>query len=255
MSAAGRVALVTGGATGIGRATCLELARRGVAEIHIGYSRSADAAQTLAAELRELGALAHPLSIDVSDQDAVGRAAARLIETSGGLDILVNSAGTTRKIEFADLDSVTAELWDEILGTNLLGAFWVCQVFADSLKQRGGSIVNVSSISASRVVGSSLPYSVSKAALSQLTRALAVALAPTVRVNAVVPGTVVSGWHERLIGAENAEAAFEAEERLVPMGRLASADDIAEAVVTLALELGFVTGQEVIVDGGKALRY
>lgn len=260
MSAAGRVALdrvalVTGGATGIGRATCLEFARRGVHEIHIGYSRSSDAADSLVAELGELGASAHPLQIDVSDRDAVGRAAAQVIESSGGLDILVNSAGVTKKIEFSDLEAVTPELWDEILGTNLLGAFWVCQAFAESLKGRGGSIVNVSSISATRVVGSSLPYSVSKAALSQMTRALAVALAPLVRVNAVVPGTVLSGWHERLVGAEKATENFEAEAQLVPMGRLAAAGDIAEAIVTLALDLGFATGQEIIVDGGKALRY
>lgn len=255
MSVMSRVALVTGGATGIGRATCLELAGRGVAEIHIGYSRSAEAAKALATELHDLGAIGHPLHVDVSDRDAVGQAAAAVIETSGGLDILVNSAGTTKKIDFADLDAIIPELWDEILGTNLLGTFWVCQAFADSLKARGGSIVNVSSISASRVVGSSLPYSVSKAALSQLTRALAVALAPDVRVNAVVPGTVVSGWHERLVGADKALTNFEAEAQLVPMGRLATAQDIAEAIVSVALGLRFVTGQEVIVDGGKALRY
>lgn len=255
MSAGGRVALVTGGATGIGRATCLELARRGVTEIHIGYSRSADAAETLVAELRELGASGRLLQIDVSDRDAVDRAASRLIEASGGLDILVNSAGVTKKIEFSDLEAITPDVWNEILGTNLLGAFWVCQAFAESLRERGGSIVNVSSISATRVVGSSLPYSVSKAALSQMTRALAVALAPSVRVNAVVPGTVLSGWHERLVGSEKATANFEAEAQLVPMGRLATAGDIAEAIAALALDLGFATGQEIIVDGGKALRY
>ncbi|MCS3843160.1 SDR family NAD(P)-dependent oxidoreductase [Microbacterium sp. AK031] len=255
MSTTGRVALVTGGATGIGRATCLELARRGVTDIHIGYSRSAAAAETLVAELHDLGASAFLLQIDVSDRGAVDRAASHLIEVSGGLDILVNSAGTTKKIEFSDLDAVTPGVWDEILGTNLLGSFWVCRAFAESLKERGGSIVNVSSISATRVVGSSLPYSVSKAALSQMTRALAVALAPSVRVNAVVPGTVLSGWHERLVGSEKATANFEAEAQSVPMGRLAAAGDIAEAIATLALDLGFVTGQEIIVDGGKALRY
>ncbi|RIQ37807.1 SDR family NAD(P)-dependent oxidoreductase [Jiangella rhizosphaerae] len=255
MSAGARVALVTGGATGIGRATCLELARRGIAEIHIGYSRSRQAAEDLAIELRALGAAGYPLHVEVSDRDAVDRAAAHLLETSGGLDVLVNSAGTTTKIDFADLDAVTPELWDELLGVNLLGAFWVCQAFAESLKERGGSIVNVTSISATRVVGSSLPYSVSKAALAQLTRALAVALAPTVRVNAVAPGTVISGWHERLIGAENARRNFEAEAGQVPLGRLADAADIGEAIATVALDLPFVTGEEILVDGGKALRY
>lgn len=255
MSEAGRVAFVTGGATGIGRATCLELARRGIEEIYVGYSRSAQAAEDLAVELRALGAVAHPLQIDVSDRDAVGLAAAHVVETSGGLDVLVNSAGTTQKIEFADLDAVTPELWNELLGVNLVGAFWVCQAFAESLRRRGGSVVNVTSIAGTRAVGSSLPYGVSKAALAQLTRSLAVALAPTVRVNAVAPGTVISGWHERLIGVDAARRNFEAEADLVPLGRLADADDIGHAVVTVALDLPFVTGQEVLVDGGKALRY
>ncbi|QMU96439.1 SDR family oxidoreductase [Microbacterium esteraromaticum] len=250
-----RVALVTGGATGIGRATCVALAQRGIDEIHIGYSRSVDAAESLSAELRDLGAAAFPLRIDVSDREAVEEAAARMLQTSGGLDVLVNCAGTTRKIEFTDLAALTPDIWDEILGTNLLGAFWVCQAFAGALTERRGSIVNVSSISATRVVGSSMPYSVSKAALSQLTRALAVALAPAVRVNSVAPGTVVSGWHERLVGEADARAGFEAEAQLVPLGRLAGPAEIADAIASVALELGFMTGQELIVDGGKALRY
>ncbi|QOR70079.1 SDR family oxidoreductase [Ruania alkalisoli] len=255
MSTDGRVALVTGGATGIGRATCLELARRGIEEIHIGHSRSAEAAEELVTELQALGATAHPLHIEVSDRDAVNRATSQLLQTSGGLDVLVNSAGTTQKIEFADLDAITPQLWDDLLGVNLLGAFWVCQAFAESLKERGGTIVNVTSISGTRVVGSSLPYGVSKAALAQMTRALALALAPTVRVNAIAPGTVISGWHERLVGADAAQSNFEAEADLVPLQRLAGAVDIGRAIVTVALDLTFVTGQEIIADGGKALRY
>lgn len=255
MSTAGRVALVTGGATGIGRATCLALARRGIETIHIGYGRSVESAEQLRSELGDLGVAGHPVQLDVSDRESVRRAAADVLASSGGLDVLVNSAGTTQKVEFADLDAVTPQLWDDVLGINLVGTFWVCQAFAEALKERGGSIVNVTSISGTRVVGSSLPYSVSKAGLAQMTRALAVALAPTVRVNAVAPGTVISGWHERLVGADAAQRAFDAEAGLVPLGRLADADDIGEAIVTVALDLTFVTGQEVIVDGGKSLRY
>lgn len=255
MSTGREVAVVTGGATGIGRASCLELARRGVEQIHVGYSRSAEAAEELVRELEGLGATGHPLQIEVSDRDGVQRAAAQVLRTSGGVDVLVNSAGTTQKIDFADLDAVTPDVWDAILGVNVVGTFWVCQAFAESLKARSGSIVNVTSIASTRAVGSSLPYGVSKAALSQMTRALAVSLAPTVRVNAVAPGTVISGWHERLVGAEAAQSIFDAEAGLVPLGRLAGSEEIAEAVATLALDLPFVTGQEVIVDGGKSLRY
>lgn len=254
MSAAPRVAVVTGGASGIGRATCLELARRGFEEIYVGYSRSVEAADELCQELRGLGALGRPLQIEVSDREAVQRAAA-IVLAGGGVDVLVNSAGTTRRVDFSDLHGVTPELWDEVLGVNLIGAFWVCQAFADTLKERSGSIVNVTSISGSRVVGSSLPYGVSKAALAQMTRALAVALAPTVRVNAVAPGTVISGWHERLLGAEAAQRNFDAEAGLVPLGRLADADDMGRTIATVALDLHYVTGQEILADGGKGLRY
>lgn len=255
MSAEKRVAVVTGGATGIGRASCLELARRGVEQIYVGYARSATAADELCAELGTLGVEGRPLPIEVSDRDAVQRAAQGVVASSGGVDILVNSAGTTRKIDFTDLDDLTPAIWDEILGVNLVGTFWVCQAFAATLKERHGAIVNVTSISGSRVVGSSLPYGVSKAGLAQLTRALAVSLAPAVRVNAVAPGTVISGWHERLVGADAAHANFAAEADLVPLGRLAGPEEIAEAIATLALDLPFVTGQEIVVDGGKSLRY
>lgn len=250
-----RVAVVTGGATGIGRATCLELARRGIEEIHVGYSRSVQAAQELCAELADLGATGHPLQIEVSDRESVQRAAERVLAGSGGVDVLVNSAGTTHKIDFTDLDALTPQVWDEILGVNLVGAFWVCQAFAASLRERGGSIVNVTSISGTRVVGSSLPYGVSKAGLAQMTRALAVALAPTVRVNAVAPGTVISGWHERLVGADAAQRNFDAEADLVPLGRLADSEDMGRTIATVALDLHYVTGQEILADGGKGLRY
>ena len=260
MTAAERVALVTGGATGIGRATCLELARRGIRDIHIGYARSADAAASLVAELAELGATGHPLRIDVSGRDAVGDAAASLLATSGGLDILVNSAGTTQKIDFTDLDAITPELWDEILGTNLLGAFWVCQAFAETLKARGGSIVNVSSISATRVVGSSLPYSVSKAAVIHFARMAAQQYAADrIRVNTVIPGLIdtprVAKNVARMFDAD-ARAASAARDRQVPMGRMGTPWEVANAVAFLASdEASYITGTELLVDGGLTGKY
>lgn len=251
----GRVALVTGGATGIGRSTSRALADRGIEEIYVGYAHSRDAAVELCTELEAAGATAYPLQADVADRDAVQRMAAEVLAASGGLDVLVCNAGTTVAKPFTDIASVLPDLWHGLLDVNLLGAFWVIQAFAESLKERSGSIVNVTSIAASRAVGSSLPYGVSKAALLQLTRGLAVALAPTVRVNAVSPGTVATGWHERLVGSETARHNAEVESASIPLGRVATADDIAEAVVTCALDLTFVTGQEIITDGGKALRY
>lgn len=250
-----KVALVTGGATGIGRATCLELARRGVGRIQVGYGSSAAAADELCTELEALGATARSSRIEVSDRDAVRAACAELLADAGGVDILVNNAGTTVAKPFDDIASLTPEVWDQLLDVNVLGAFWLCQALEGTLRERRGSIVNITSIAGTRAVGSSLPYGVTKAALAQLTRGLAVGLAPEVRVNAVAPGTVASGWHERLVGAETFRAKADAEAAQVPLGRVASAEDIAEVVATVALGLDFVTGQEFIADGGKALRY
>lgn len=251
----GKVALVTGGATGIGRATCLELARRGVGRIQVGYGSSTVAADELCAELSELGATAGAIRIEVSDRDHVRQACDAMLAEVGGLDILVNNAGTTVAKPFDDLASITPDLWQQLLEVNVMGAFWLCQALEKPLRERRGSIVNVTSIAGTRAVGSSLPYGVTKAALAQLTRGLAVGMAPEVRVNAVAPGTVASGWHERLVGAEAFEQKAAAEAGQVPLGRVASADDIAEVIASLALSLDFVTGQEIIADGGKALRY
>lgn len=255
MSDLGKVAMITGGATGIGRASCLRLAQRGVGEIHVGYATSKGAALEVCEQLEALGAHAHPLHIDVSDLDGVGRAVQQVRSVSEGLDILVNNAGATVAAPFADLHAISSETWTKLWQVNVLGAFWVSQAAAPMLKERSGAIVNVASIAGSRAVGSSLPYGVTKAALLQMSRALAIALAPRVRVNSVSPGTVTTGWHERLIGAEAAQRNAAAEAPRIPMGRVAAADDIAEAIATFALNLHFVTGQELIVDGGKALLY
>ena len=122
------------------------------------------------------------------------------------------------------------------------------------LQETSGAIVNVASISGYRGVGSSIPYAASKAGVLQLTRSLAMSLAPKVRVNSVSAGTVLTSWHERLVGAEVFADRAQAEAELVPLGRLAGPEDIAEGIVAL-LTLGFVTGQDLLIDGGKSLRY
>src|SRR5262249_1869672 len=188
-----KVALVTGAATGIGRAVALRFAARGLA-VAVNYSRSeADAKETLA------GVQAHGVPgilccANVADDAAVRAMVAKCRDELGGLDVLVNNAGTTRFIAHADLDAVTDEVWDEIFGVNLKGAFQTCRAAWPLLKERGGAVVNVTSVAGLQGQGSSIPYAASKAALNCLTKSLARVFAPHVRVNAVAPGPVLTRW-------------------------------------------------------------
>jgi 3-oxoacyl-[acyl-carrier protein] reductase len=250
----GDVALVTGGATGIGRATCERLVAQGVGVVFIGYAHSAEAAEQLAGELNALGARAIPVQADIASERDVTAMLARVSEEAGRLDHLVNNAGVTELIPFDDFDSATPEIWDRLWRTNVVGTFLCSRAAAPMLRESHGSIVNMGSISGRRAVGSSIPYSTTKAAVAQLTRALAVALAPEVRVNSVAAGTVRTGWHDRLVGAEKAAEKAQAEGTQVPLGRVAGPEDIAETIVAL-LGMRFVTGEEILADGGKGLRY
>jgi 3-oxoacyl-[acyl-carrier protein] reductase len=249
-----RVAIVTGGGTGIGRATSLRLARAGVKGIVVNYSRSAEAAEATASEARALGADALAHRADVADEAEVKEMIAAALDRFGRLDILVNNAGTTRFIAHPDLDALTDDVWNEILGVNLKGTFYCCRAAAAGLKASGGAIVNIASIAAHRASGSSIVYAVSKAGVVQLTRALALALAPEVRVNSVSPGLVSTQWFSRNFGDEAAAAQEETFARTTPLRKIATPEDVARAVVSL-LENDLITGQDLVIDGGKSITY
>lgn len=254
MTSIGPVALVTGGGTGIGRAVALRLAREGAEFVYVNYSSSADDAAETVALLRELGSDGAAVQADVSDASAVQRMVDQVRTDHGRLDHLVNNAGVTELIPIPDLDAVTSEVWERLWRVNVVGAFEVTRGSAPLLRAASGSVVNIASIAGRRAVGSSLPYGVTKAAVLQLTRSLAIALAPEVRVNAVSAGTVLTGWHGRLIGEDAFRERAEVEAGVVPLARLAEADDIADAVVGV-LGMSFVTGEDVLADGGKGLLY
>ncbi len=223
MSPSRKVALVTGAATGIGRAVAVRFASRGLA-VAVNYSRSeAEARQTLA-EVEGHGVPGILCLANVADDAAVRAMVARCRDELGGLDVLVNNAATTRFIDHADMEAVTEEVWDEILGVNLRGAFQCCRASAELLRQRGGAIVNVTSVAGLQGHGSSIPYAASKAALNTMTKSLARVLAPQVRVNAVAPGPVKTRW---LAGREDR---IENELKLTPLRRAAEPEDIADAV-------------------------
>jgi NAD(P)-dependent dehydrogenase (short-subunit alcohol dehydrogenase family) len=254
MELKGSVGIVTGGATGIGHAVCLELARAGAKGVVVNYSRSTAEATATVAELAGLGVEALPVKADVAREDEVKAMVEQAAEHFGRIDVLVNNAGTTRFIPFPDLDAVTDEVWQHILGVNLMGPWYAARAAAPHLRQSRGCIVNIASIAAFRGSGSSLPYGVSKAALTQLTRALAVALAPEVRVNAVNPGLVSSRWFRQPFGDEAAEAQEAAMAKRTPLKTVATPEQVAQAVLGF-IRSDMVTGQHLVVDGGLNVTY
>ena len=241
---AGTVAVVSGASRGIGRAIALGLARAG-ADV-VGIARSADRLAALGEEVGALGRDFLAVPADLSDVDSLASAAERAHTWKGRATSLVNVAGTMVRREVLE---VTPSDWDEIFSVNVRGTFFLTQAMArEMLEDGGGSVVNVTSVAAEVTTRASAPYSASKAALVQLTRVLAIRLAPSVRVNAVGPAYIRtelnSEWLEK-----------EGNRRWVvdrtPLGRVGEPHDVVGAVVFLASPAAsYITGQHLLVDGG-----
>ncbi|WAH37461.1 SDR family NAD(P)-dependent oxidoreductase [Alicyclobacillus dauci] len=240
----GKVAVVTGGGTGIGGATSLALAKRG-AIVAVNYSKSAQDAEQTVKQIVSAGGRAIAIQADVSSDDDVNAMMKQVVDAFGRLDLLVNNASITRHIPLQDLDAVSDDAWNELFAVNVKGMFH-CARAAARVMSEGAAIVNLGSIAGTTGIGSSLPYAVSKAAVHGLTKSLARALAPKVRVNCIVPGAVATRWWA---GRE------EQMQRLAPqllLQRIATAEDVAEAIVS-ALGLEGMTGQMITVDSGQTL--
>ena len=247
MDLAGKVAIVTGGGTGIGKAISHELAAAG-AHVVVNYSRSQADAQKTAGELGALGVRAIPMRADVSRADDIRAMVEQTTKELGRLDVLVNNAGTTVFVPMRDLDGLDEESWDRIMAINVKAPFLCAKAVGDPMRRSGGgSILNISSVAGLRASGSSMAYAVSKAAVIHLTRCLAVALAPEIRVNSVAPGFVRTRWGERF--SEEEKQAMEAR---APLQRSITPAHIATAAVE-CLRNDAMTGQTVVVDAGLLL--
>jgi len=254
MDLQGRVALITGGAGGIGGAVVRSLVKAGVGGVAINYRKSAKDAEDLAAEMERSGAKTLAIQADVRSDDQVRAMMKRIQAHFGRLDIVVNNAGVTHWVKLSDLEGLTDAIWDEILDVNVKGAFRCARAAAKLLEENQGMIVNVSSISGvlAPTTMSSLAYGTAKAALIYMTRGLAVAMAPKVRVNCVAPAFTDTPWMSQHFGADYLQVIAKASAGY-PMQRIATPEDIAGAILGLVTGGDFVTGQTLIVDGGLSL--
>ena len=243
----GKVAVVTGGSRGIGRAIALELGTQG-AKVVVNYHASAAAAEEVAAAIRAAGSEALAVQADVSDPDQVNALFKAVADAFGRVDILVNNAGITR-------DNVIMMLkpddFDAVIDTNLRSA-WLCSKAASRsmMKQRSGRIINITSVVGIAGNGGQTNYAASKAGMIGLTKALAKEIASRgVTVNAVAPGFIASDMTAAL-SEDILKKAIEA----IPLGRQGSPEDVAKAVAFLASDdAAYITGQVLVVDGGMVM--
>ena len=241
-SLVGKVALITGGAKRLGRASALALARAG-ADVAITFRESAREAQHTVIDLSSFGVRAVALRCDVTDEKSVRSAIKETKTELGGIDILVNNAAN---YETAEFEKLTLRQWDAIFASNARGPFLVSREAAKLLRERRGKIINMGSLGGLRPWATHAHYCSSKAAVHMLTKVMAKALAPEIAVNCVAPGMIDLG--------EKAAAAFMRKQaKITPMRRNGTGEDIAAAVLFFATAPHFITGQILAVDGGLGL--
>ncbi|MGH9103277.1 MAG: SDR family NAD(P)-dependent oxidoreductase [Acidimicrobiales bacterium] len=243
------VALVTGAARGIGRSAALAFGREGF-DVVVNYSRSEAQARQVVAEVERCGVTALALRADVASDADVRAMVGAVTTILGRLDVLVSNAGTTIDTRPSELDALQVEEWDRVFAVNVRGVFLVARACAPLLRLSPiASMITTCSVAGLRPGPQPLPYAASKAAVANLTHTLAGALAPEIRVNGVAPGWMVGEWMEHQLG-DDYDRLMERRARMTPLRRVATPDDVAEAMVSLALGNRFVTGQILVVDGG-----
>ncbi len=249
MSHGTRVALVTGAATGIGRSAAVALARAGY-DVAINYSRSEAEAKETARQAAQAGTATVLCRADVSDEAAVRAMLGTVEATFGRLDVLINNAGTTTHVPPKDFEGLTLEEWDRIFAVNVRGIFQVTRASLPLLRKSSDPcIINTASIVGLRPGPQPLPYAASKAAVVNLTKTLALNLGPQIRVNAVAPGWMEGDWMKRML-RDRYDDLMSRRARVTPLGRVVTADDVAETMLSLVQSNHFVTGEVIVIDGG-----
>jgi NAD(P)-dependent dehydrogenase (short-subunit alcohol dehydrogenase family) len=239
---AGKVALITGAAKRLGRASALALAEAG-ADVAITFVKSESEAQRTVRDVEKTGPRALAIRCDVTDPKQVRAAVAGVVRDLGGLDILVNNAGNYETVAFEDL---SLQHWDAIFATNVRGPFLVSKEAVTHLRSRRGRIINLGSLGGLRPWASHAHYCSSKAALHMLTKVMAKGLAPEIAVNCVAPGMID-------LGEKSAAEFMNRMAKQTPMKRNGKAEDVASAVAFFAAAPHFITGQVMFVDGGLGL--
>ena len=255
MTMLGKVAIVTGGGTGLGAAVALGLAARG-ANVLVNYSRSSADAEATAAACRALGVEAAAARGDVGDDADCRALVADAVARWGRLDILINNAGITKMVGHDDLDGLSADDFLSIYRINVVGAFQMIRAAAPAMAASGsqGVVVNVASIAGIMAIGSSVAYAASKAALINMTKSLARALGPGLRINAVCPGFIGTRWFADPMGEAGLAKMIAQQEQSTPLAHAGTAEDIAHTVLFLAgSESGNITGESIITDAGAHL--
>lgn len=250
MDPSGKVAIVTGASSGVGSEVAVQLAERG-ARVVINYAHTLSGAEETAARVEAVGGEAIIQQADVSNDAECRALVARAVSEFGQLDILVNNAGTTTYVEHKALDQLSDDIWQNTLGTNLMGPFYMTRAAVPELaRQGGGEVVMTSSVAGLTSYGSSLAYCCSKAALNSMTRNLAKALGEhQIRVNAVCPGLIDGRWAREGWGDawNDIKAAVEAQ---APLSVVATPADVAQSILSVITGSDLMTGQIITLDGG-----
>jgi len=255
MNLAGKSAIVTGSAAGVGAATALSLAQKGC-NVVVNYTKSEAEADAVVAECQAAGVKTLRVQADVSSDDDCRRMVGETVEAWGGVDILVNNAGTSKFVEHANLDGLDMEDFQRIYAVNVVGPYQMIRAVSPHMKIAGeGAVVNISSVAGVTGMGSSVAYAASKGALNTMTLSLARVLGPEIRINTICPGMIQGRWLRQGLGEETYDNLLKSQQNSLPLRRVSTPEDVADAVLWFISGGALVTGETLLVDGGMHLGF